>query len=226
MSENPIFFKVADGTVKQLDINPSAEVQDIFEWLREVFQIPDHKAISLSYNGQNLENNVVFGDVVPTNAEVSVKITTVHAEGAKRRSRRDLPARDGAKLPTNDPDDFNQKVAALMEIADDSEPQDELRTRCEKALRMAYYNVDRAGLYVLSRQIPDKRRPEIERNQRDGDNWRQQYPDKIDFIKQFLEKYSDLPQSVVVQICAGCEFDEEKCDQFLEREIEMEKGEE
>ena len=213
--ENPVRFQGPDGTSVTLDTNPDAFVEDIIFWVRDVFNIPEARPVSLFCNKVELDGSAIFGEVVEPNSCVLVKIPTKDdaSSGQAKRPKRALPPRDGL-VPDKDPDDFETKLTALMEIGEPLyEDQAELRRDCEKALRMAFYNVDRASMYVISKSIPDVLRSDVERN---PESWRSQYPDKVAFVEGLIQQFSNLDESYVVQICIMCNFEEKECVAILE----------
>lgn len=81
------------------------------------------------------------------------------SEPVHRRPRRPLPRRTDLEIPDKDPPDFEQKVQILMELGDKSMPFK--REDVEKALRVSFFNPDRASLYLFSGSIPDYPEPEV-----------------------------------------------------------------
>lgn len=91
--------------------------------------------------------------------EIAKENIAPSSEPVHRRPKRGLPRRTEIELPERDPSNFQQLVQALMELGEKNKPFK--KEDVEKALRVSFFNPDRASAYLFSGNIPEIPEPEV-----------------------------------------------------------------
>ena len=140
-----------------LNVNPSATIQDIIDILKTNEQI-NNRDLELLYRLSPVDPKTPLTETGAQENDVFLirfKSPDNSQTKPKKKKGFGLPPRTGVKLPTqkDDPPTFDADVQMLMEMGF---PKD----KCEKALRVSFYNPDRATLYLVENNIPDRAGPE------------------------------------------------------------------
>jgi len=158
----------------------------------------------LYYNNRKLEDNLTFEQIgyVPGTI-ISAKLLNM--------PRHVLPPR-GGQNELLDPPDFDKKLESLIEMGF-------IRQQCEKALRAAFYNVDRAAEYLIENKIPEyspsflpeieQRKQEFVVNNNSNDierqtidvNERELSPDERSALSRLYDQFRrNLDKSTILQV--------------------------
>lgn len=139
-----------------------------------------------------------------------------------RRPKRGLPLRTEILVPKSDPPDFDEKVQALVELGDGRFT----RENVEKALRVSFFNPDRASTYLFSGNIPDSPEPKVntppkkpnDQENSNNDSKFDQLPDEQKELIMILvdETGKDFP--LVLQVGFACDFNENNMRDILSQE--------
>lgn len=181
-------FRTVTGEEFELPANPSQNISDLIITVQETLNDPKYTNIILIYQGDTLdpsekvssigtpgeedfilvknskrrakakketppENEEVKSPSFAENEETNLE-KTPSSQPVHRRPKRGLPKRDDIEIQ-RDPPDFKERVDALVELGGFD------RKDCEKALRMSFFNPDRASAYLFSGNIPDYPQPEV-----------------------------------------------------------------
>ena len=141
----------------EINVNPEATIQDIINILKTNEQI-NNRELELLYRLSPVEPQTnVTALRAQENDVFLIRFKSPQTSEPKTQKKKGygLPPRTGVKVPTeeDDPPSFAADVAMLMEMGFEKE-------KCEKALRVSFYNPDRATLYLVEGNIPDRAGPE------------------------------------------------------------------
>ena len=180
-----ISFRLINGSIITLDIESSETIYDVKIKLSEILNTsPDSIKLFLKtstlLNGKRIQDIVfpqgVHVQVIITNSKrsetkneekkvISIKpkcksdefIENSPKNGKKsstdsciieKRKKQTLPPRKGQFFDSEDPPHFRQMVMNLEDLGFET-------SACERALRISFYNSDRAVEYLLESKIPD-----------------------------------------------------------------------
>lgn len=143
-----------------LNIKPTETVKDIREKLSyELGQLASN--VHLKYNNIALEDDQILQNCI-TDKDVPVVIECdddlssddedEEAEnGDPKTDHFELNPQSEFEIPSYTPPDFDEKVSGLRELTKQT------KERCEQALRLAFFNADRAAEYLLSGEdLPER----------------------------------------------------------------------
>jgi len=151
-----ISFNSLSGFSCSSVFNPSATIYDVECYLKT--QLPaEEQEFQLYYNRIPLGPNTEIKDLnVKENDYILIRAIKDNEKEKKPLTRKKigLPPREELRIPENDPDNFDEDVATLMEMGFN-------RADCERALRMSFYNLDRASYYLANGNIPSRIGPEV-----------------------------------------------------------------
>lgn len=216
-----IEFRTIKGESYELEVNPAATVADVIIMLREQMQ-SDTVDFELVFNNQKLDKDTLMENVVvdpsefivikpvrkvnrPQTDKAQLNRTNSQSYGGKSRFRLQREQR----VTGEDPPNFAEKVAVLMGLGFS-------RENCEKALRVSFYNPDRASLYLVSGNVPEVAKPEVAKDQplsNDKEDTQNPNTNLIDGLVKYpsqqaaiedLIKKTNLDLSTVFQVLKAC----------------------
>ncbi|OHS99537.1 hypothetical protein TRFO_33991 [Tritrichomonas foetus] len=141
------------GETFQLALDGTETVQLVKDLVSEQIG-QDTYSFQLIFNGEYLtDEESLFCQIVPNSPENIVDIDCSELNDLEQEEIQyfDLPEQSDIEVPTCTPPDFEEKVSTLMELSKSD------RESCVKALRLAFFNLDRAAEYLFSgKHLPDK----------------------------------------------------------------------
>ena len=175
-------FRCLTGNTYSLNFNPSATISDVSAILKNMLP-EEEKIFELYYKRKPIEPTLLINEL-GIKSEEFITIKPIQQEEILEipikknpSKKRGLPPRTEIKIPETDPDDFNELVLSLMEMGFE-------KVDCEKALRFSFYNLDRAGMYLVNGAIPNSYSPEF--------NYYNENPKKNEIQEEDLLKVQDL----------------------------------
>ena len=239
-----IKFRLVTGKSVTLDLEPSSPISDIKIKLGEYFQI-DPNTIKLLAGNRPVKDNSNLSDLnIAPNAIIQIitikkspKPTSFNSMHPKPFSSfEDMPITASSEdairmkrppigLPprscqlntrgTKDPKNFPATVKMLVEMGFEKD-------KCEKALRAAFYNVDRAAEYLVENKIPDTTCDDLKEIQESRDHLCEsaqcatQAKTEETFAQLTKEQkasifklsYLGYPRETVIQVYMACDMDE------------------
>ncbi|OHT16024.1 hypothetical protein TRFO_13509 [Tritrichomonas foetus] len=234
-------FRTMAGEEYEIPANPAATVADLILTLKETMCVNDEQCNStnfvLLHEGQRLNPDDTVESLGISDPNDFIIIKPVRAKKAQirettpessspsqqeqpvqtRRKRYGLPRRDEIKIPDRDPPDFEEKVQILLGIGNFN------REDAEKALRVAFFNLDRASLFLISGNIPNapragiNSRPWRTRNDQNKPEIVQTFElseEQMDLIKDLINE-TGKDFSIVYQTAIACDFKRDETLQCL-----------
>ena len=127
---------------------------------------------------------------------------------SNRRPKRGLPLRTEILIPKSDPDDFEQMVSCIMEF----EPKFK-REDVEKALRVSFYNPDRATAYLFTGNIPNVPEPAVnnppkKQDEEDTNSIFEKLSNEERELVLIIADDTRKDFATVLQTAVACEFNE------------------
>lgn len=191
-----------NGISIELDVNPTDKIGDIIKVLKTRPEIQNND-VQLIYKLKPQQPETTLKELNAQDNDVF--IMEIKAQ-QKRRPVRSLPSRSDIKIPTeaDDPPNFEEDVASLMELGYP-------KSDCETALRVSFYNVDRACIYLVEGNIPKRAGPEhLGHSTTPKINFLDRFsPEDLAVIAQLANEVG-LDQIEVAQCYAACEKNVEK----------------
>ncbi|KAH0787832.1 UBA/TS-N domain containing protein [Histomonas meleagridis] len=139
-----LVIKDTHDNVYNFPVQSTITVGDVISYLKTQVSYSFYK---LFYKGIELSENKLISDLnMKENEYLELNLRNSSAKGAST-----LPPREdgNSELQLHDPDDFEDRVQSLLELGEYS------RSDCEKALRASFYDINRAGSYLIDGRIPD-----------------------------------------------------------------------
>ena len=163
MQSNIIIFQASSGERFSYAANPDLTVKDLIDYVKTQLANPPDE-IDLVYRNSTLMHEIkvesINYDYTNPNDYIFVKPHVQSPNHSKERkggykltSRSDISKFPG---PENDPPDFPELVASLQELG-----LHYTKEEYEKALRMAFYNCDRATAFLFRGSIPSEFSAEV-----------------------------------------------------------------
>jgi hypothetical protein len=149
-----LIFHSSEGDI-DLDVNPKSKIGDLIKTLKAL-EMFFNKDIEILYKLKQQEPETSLEDLgVKDGGTFLVRLKTVKSEANPNKKKRKMPSRSDVKeiSKESDPPTFERDVESLMEMGFPRED-------CERALRFAFYNLDRASMYLVTKTIPQKLSPE------------------------------------------------------------------
>jgi hypothetical protein len=149
-------FRISGGAVHELPYNPAALFQELAAQLQ--YQMDTAVPLAFYLRGQPLSMTAQVSDV-PIRATDYITVLRPsdphgHATSARGyRETRALPPRDELPDLAQEPPDLSEKVGVLMELGAGLFSVEQ----CQAALRSAFYNPDRATMYLFAAPAPEPR---------------------------------------------------------------------
>lgn len=155
-------FQGADDTYS-IKVEPKQTVLEVKRLLGVEIGV-SAESINIRYNDQCLKNDQIFSEVVPESTDIKPFVDYDENEEEEFDDSElpqiyDITTQSEVRIPDYNPPDFDQKVTQLMELGKDTPEASQTfsKERCEKALRLAYFNIQRAAEYLLTfPELPSK----------------------------------------------------------------------
>ena len=144
-----LLIKDPQSNIYDFPVQSTITVGDVINYLKTQVPLSYYK---LFYKGIELNENKLIKDLhMKENEYLELNLRNQ----SLRRSFGLPPREDGNQELLKDPQDFEDKIKALMELGNYT------RSDCEKALRYSFYDINRACSYLLDGRIPDGLHAEV-----------------------------------------------------------------
>jgi hypothetical protein len=192
MSTVPEYSFAVDEDLYHIAVASDVLTSSVIETIANIIEIsPDH--ITLSAGGATIPPDSVFSASAQVNDPVSVNIS-----GGTDPS-------DGGLFDEDEfsPADIDERITKLMSL---SEGSVWTREQCEHALRVAYFNLDRAAELLFLGEIPET--PALALSKLNGETPDAEAIHKQNIMKLWAETKIDVP--LLVQYYEACGKDYEQ----------------
>lgn len=130
----------------QLEVPLDAKISEIKELLSGYVDEEPNK-ISLVVNGKIIADDETFSKI-GTDSPVNMLIGE-DADEEDEDELSGLPEIEGIEIPQYNPPDLEEKIQSLQQLGAFS------REICDKALRVSYFDINRAAKFLLKGNVPD-----------------------------------------------------------------------
>ena len=200
-----LLFIASSGKV-ELDVNPSSTIGDLINLIQAHPQFTGQE-VEIRYKLKVPPSESLLTDLGVCEGDnfiVACKKCSENGQKPKRKGFK-FPCRSDVKAQTkeDDPPSFEADVANLMEMGFPRED-------CEKALRVSFYNPDRASMYLVTGAIPKDAVPEkFDKDERETSSTQQLSPEDQKIIKDISNELG-IQVADVTQYYFACDKDPEK----------------
>ena len=208
------FVSAATGQETKIEVDESLTVADVCQLLVQKENLEG--TIKLIYSDTQLNPTTVFKDIGYDAAKsIQFKVEPKNPPHKSKGLTRALPKRsDKVEKQIRQPENFSELVKNLMEMGGGAWTQE----NCEKALRVALYNVGRASDFLISNNIPDQPTAALSDPPKPKPKEPILSEEEKQVIKRIQEKFSDrdIGYLDIAQYYVACEKDEEQTIALIE----------